>query len=99
MSLRGTLGVTDGSEPGQCALVLAPAGQRGAARDLAERAERLWADVTRGPELPDAIGRVLAGHGRKVARARFQEVSPSDLSLCSADLFSSFPDSFHRRAL
>src|SRR5262245_51132116 len=99
MSLRGTLGFTDGSEPGHRALAMAPAGQRGAGRDLAERAERLWADVTTGPEVPDAIRRVAGDPGRDVAHARFQEVSLSGSSTCSAGLFSSFPDSLYRRAL
>ncbi len=100
MSVPGTRRLTKGSEPGPRARAMAPAEQRGAGRDLAERAKQLRPDVTRAVEVLGTVGRALAGGpGREVARARFREVSLSDSYMCSADFFSSFPHSLYRRAL
>ena len=44
MSVRGTLAVTDGSEPGHRAPAMAHAEHRGTGRNLARRVERLFID-------------------------------------------------------
>ena len=44
MSVRGTLAVTDGSEPGHRAPAMAHAEHRGTGRNLARRVERLLTD-------------------------------------------------------
>lgn len=92
MSVRGTLAVTDGSEPGHRAPAMAHAEDRGTGRNLARRVQRLFTD-----EKGVACSRVPPG--RDAAHAQFLEVSPAGTSTCFADLFSSFPDSLYRRAL